>query len=113
FRVYLNNLQGLGDEALAARNAYGLTVAKLNETADAYAKAGNFKAETVSGEALDPDHAFLEKPLDKELVDNLLAELSAGGKNFPPESPRGLLVKGTRPALELAATANPRWGEPH
>lgn len=113
FRVFLSDLPGLGDEALAARNAYGLTVAKLNELADAYAKAGNFQAEPVSGEALDPDRAFIEKPLDKELVDNLLGELDAGGKNFPPESPRGLLAKGTRPSLELAATANPRWGEPH
>ncbi|MGH9559058.1 MAG: hypothetical protein ACRD30_07445 [Bryobacteraceae bacterium] len=113
FRVYLNNLQGIGDEALAAQNAYGMTVAKLNQAADAYAHAGNFHATTVSGEALDPSRDFIEKPLDQKSVDDLLAELAAGGKHFPPESPRGLLAKGTRPALELAAVANPRWAEPH
>ena len=42
-----------------------------------------------------------------------MAEIAAGGKNFPPESPRGLVAKNNRPALELAAKANPRWGEPY
>jgi hypothetical protein len=42
-----------------------------------------------------------------------MAELAAGGKTFPPDSPRGLLAKNTRSSLELAAKANPRWAEPH
>jgi hypothetical protein len=46
-------------------------------------------------------------------VDALFAELKAAGKSFPPDSPRGLLAQGTQTSLELAAKANPRWGEPH
>ena len=45
-------------------------------------------------------------------MDALLAELDAGGKTFPPESPRGFLAKNTIPALELAIRANPKWAEP-
>lgn len=112
-RVYLNNLQGVGDEALASRNAFGLTPAKLKEIAEAYAAAGKFEAAQVSGEAINPNLDFVEKPVDKASIDGLIAELAAGGKNFPPESARGLLAKNNRPALELAAKANPRWGEPY
>jgi hypothetical protein len=112
-RVYLNNLQGVGDEALASRNAFGLTPAKLNEIAEAYLRGGKFDAAAVSGEAINPNLDFVEKPVEKATVEALLAEVSAGGKNFPPESPRGLVAKNTRPALELAAKANPRWGEPY
>jgi hypothetical protein len=112
-RVYLNNLQGLGDEALASRNAFGLTPAKLNQIADEYLRAGKFDAAAVSGEPINPNLDFVEKPVDKAAMDALMAELAAGGKNFPPESPRGLLAKNTRPSLELAAKANPRWGEPY
>jgi len=42
----------------------------------------------------------------------LLAELAAGGKSFPPDSPRGLLAQNTMPTLELAIRANPKWAEP-
>lgn len=112
-RVYLNNMQGVGDEELAARNAFGLTLTKLNEMADTYAKAGKFEAAPASGEAINPNRDFIEKPMDKARVDALMAELAAGGRNFPPESPRGLVAKNTRPSLELAAKANPKWGEPH
>jgi hypothetical protein len=112
-RVYLNNMQGVGDEALAARNAFGLTVAKLDELVVAYVKEGKFEPGPASGEAINPRTDFIEKPMDKPAVDALLAELAAGGKNFPPESPRGLVTKNTRPSLELAAKANPKWGEPY
>ena len=109
----MNNLQGGGDLLLATRNAFGLTPAKLDEQVEAYLRAGFFVAASVSGESLNPNLDFVEKKVDKETLDALLAELAAGGKNFPPESARGLLAKGNRPALELAAKANPRWGEPH
>jgi hypothetical protein len=112
-RVYLNNLQGVGDETLAARNAFGLTPAKLNEIVDAYVRAGKFEAVTVSGEAIAPSTDFIEKPVEKTVMDGLLAELAAGGKNFPPDSARGLVAKNTRDSLLLAAKANPRWGEPY
>jgi hypothetical protein len=112
-RVYLNNMQGVGDEVLAARNAFGLTVAKLNEIAAAYAAAGKFEPAPVIGEALNPRQDFVEKPVDKTTIDGLFAELAADGKNFSPDSPRGLVESGTRDALELAIKANPRWGEPH
>jgi hypothetical protein len=112
-RVYLNNLQGLGDESLASRNAFGLTPAKLNEIVNAYVAAGKFAAVPASGEPINPNVDFIEKPVDKAVIDGLVAEFAADGKTFPPESPRGLVAKNNRPALELAAKANPRWGEPY
>lgn len=112
-RVYLNNMQQNGDEAVAVRNAFDTTLAKLDVQLDAYVKAGKFEASPVSGEPLDPNRDFPEKPVEKTAIEGLFAELSAGGKNFPPESPRGLAAKNTRPALEMAMKANPRWAEPH
>jgi len=112
-RIYLNNLQGGGDLMLASRNAYGMTPAQLDQQVDAYVRAGSFHAMEVSAEALNPNLDFIEKPIEKAAVDELFAELAANGKNFPPESPRGLLAQGTRPALELAIKANPKWAEPH
>ena len=76
-------------------------------------KAGKFEATTFGGEPVDPNRDFLEKLVEKSVLDGLFAELAAGGKNFPPDSPRGLLEKNTRASLELAIKANPRWAEPH
>ncbi len=112
-RVYLNNLQGGGDEALAVRNAFATTVEKLNAQVEEYLRAGKFEAAPMSGEPMNPNRDFVEKPVAASAMDALLAELTTGGKSFPPDSPRGLLAKNTRPSLELAAKANPRWGEPH
>ena len=111
-RTYLNNMQNAGEEDQAARNAFDLTAAKLAAQVDAYLKAGKFEAMPVTGKALNPNRDFIEKNLDRATVDALLAELTAGGKSFPPESPRGLLAKNTMPALELAIRANPKWAEP-
>jgi hypothetical protein len=112
-RVYLNNLQGGGDVGMATRNAFDMTPAKLDAVVDAYLKAGHFEAASMQGEALNPNRDFIEKQMDKASVDAVLAELAAGGKNFPPDSARGLVAKGTTAAYELAMKANPRWGEPH
>jgi len=112
-RVYLNNMQQNGDEGVAVRNAFDLTLAKLDVILDAYVKAGKFEAAAVTGEALDPNRDFPEKPVDKAVVDGLFAELAAGGKNFPPDSPRGLVEKNTHASLELAIKANPKWAEPY
>jgi hypothetical protein len=112
-RVYLNNLQGGGDLGMATRNAFDMQPAKLNTLVDAYLQAGHFAPVPMSGEALDPRRDFIEKQMDQAAVDAVLAELAAAGKNFPPESPRGLLAKGTIASYELAIKANPRWGEPH
>jgi len=111
-RVYLNNIQQSGDEGVAVRNAFDLTPAKLDGLLDAYVKAGKFEAAPVVGEALDPNRDFVEKPVDKSVVDGLFSELAAGGKNFPPDSPRGLVEKNTHASLELAIKANPKWAEP-
>jgi hypothetical protein len=67
----------------------------------------------MNGVALNPNRDFIEKQMVKSAVDAVLAELAAGGKNFPPDSPRGLVAKGTIASYELAMKANPRWGEPH
>jgi hypothetical protein len=112
-RVYLNNLQGGGDVGMATRNAFDMTPAKLDAVVDAYVRAGHFESVLMPGEALNPNRDFIEKQMDKAAVDAVLAELSAGGKNFPPDSARGLVAQGTTAAYELAMKANPRWGEPH
>jgi hypothetical protein len=113
-RIYLGNLQQSSDEGVAAHNAFDLSAAELNRRADAYLRAGSFTAAQISAEALNPNRDFTEKSLPEAAVNDLLAELKAGGKDFPPESARGLLAKATnRPSLRLAAEANPRWAEPH
>jgi hypothetical protein len=111
-RVYLNNIQQSGDEAVAVRNAFDMTAAQLNGKLDAYVKAGKFEASTSGGEPLNPEHDFIEKPVEKVWMDGVFAELAAGGKNFPPDSPRGLVEKNTHASLELAIKANPKWAEP-
>ena len=111
-RTYINNMQNAGEEDQAARNAFDMNAAKLAAQVDAYLKAGKFEAAPVNGKALSPSRDFIEKNLDRATVDALLAELAAGGKSFPPDSPRGLLAKNTMPALELAIRANPKWAEP-
>ncbi len=112
-RVYLNNIQQNGDEGVAVRNAFDMSAAQLDLKVDAYVKAGKFEAVTTGGEPLDPNRDFPEKPIEKAAVDGLFAELAAGGKNFPPDSPRGLVEKNTHASLELAIKANPRWAVPH
>jgi len=112
-RVYLNNLQQVGDEAVAIRNAFDLTAANLDRRVDEYIKAGVFESSPVSGRALSPARDFYERRVPQPEIDALFAELKAAGKSFPPDSPRGLLAQGTQTALELAIKANPRWAEPH
>ena len=113
FRVYLGNLAQGVDEPSAVRNAFDITLAELDKRVDAYLSAGSFKGVAVSGQAFNPNKDFVEVPMAAEAIATMLAELAGKGKNFPPESPRGLVAKNTRPALELAAKANPRWGEPY
>jgi hypothetical protein len=112
-RVYLNNLLQAGEEEAAVRNAFDTTPAKLEAQTDAYLRAGKFEAAPVTGRALNPNRDFIEKNVERTAIDALIAELAAGGKSFPPDSPRGLLAKNTRSSLELAVKANPRWAEPH
>jgi hypothetical protein len=111
-RVYLKNLQG-GDPTLAAFNTYNVQAAELEKRMNAYAEAGKFQALDVFGEAITPAKEFYERRIPQEEVDALLAELKAGGKNFPAQSPRGLLAAGTRDSYYAAAAANPKWAEPH
>jgi len=114
FRVYLNNLQQGGEEDdLGVHNAFGITAAELNRRAKAYLDAGRFAAVPLNARAITMGRDFYEKNLPESDSSALLAELSAQGKTFPPDSPRGLLAKKTTAALELAAKANPKWAEPH
>jgi hypothetical protein len=112
-RVYLNNIQQTGDEGVAVRNAFGMTAAQLDVKLDAYVKAGKLEATTTGGEPLNPEHDFVEKPVEKAWIDGVFGELAAGGKNFPRGSPRGLVEQNTLTSLELAIKANPNWAEPH
>jgi hypothetical protein len=111
-RVYLNNIQQNGDEGVAVRNAFDMTAAQLDVKLDAYIKAGKFEATTSGGEPINPDRDFVEKPVEQAWMDGVFAELAARGKNFPPDSPRGLVEKNTHASLELAIKANPKWAEP-
>jgi hypothetical protein len=112
-RVYLNNIQQSGDEAASVKNAFDIPLAELDKRVAAYLSSGNFKGVLVPSRALSPSRDFIEKQVPEPVVGAVLAELKAGGKDFPEESPRGLSAKGTPAALELAVKLNPRWGEPH
>jgi hypothetical protein len=101
------------DEPSAVRNAFDITLAELDKRVDAYLQAGKFEGVPVSGQAFNPSKDFVEVPVPAEAITALLAELAGKGKTFSPESPRGLVAKNTRPALEIAAKLNPRWGEPY
>jgi len=112
-RVYLNNLQQGGEEEMATRNALALTPAELDKRADAYFAVGHFAAVPTVGEPVNPSRDFVERRMPDAGVAALLEDLKADGKDFPPESPRGLLKQGTRESLAAAEKANPRWAEPH
>jgi hypothetical protein len=115
-RIYLNNLQQGGDEPLALKNAYNLTVEEVDQRVAEYAKAAKFETTSLPGRAINPSRDFVEKPVSASAITALLAELKAAGSGnitYDPDSPRGLVAKNTKPSLELAATANPRWAEPH
>jgi hypothetical protein len=113
FRIFLNNLQQGGDEGVAARTAFNLPAAELAKRLEAYSAAGQFEAVPASGRPLNPNRDFLERELAEAAVAELLSELKAAGRSFPPESPRGLAAKNTRASLELAISANPKWAQPH
>jgi len=99
FRIYVANLQQNTDESVAAHNGFDLTLEELNKRVDAYYRAGVFEASPMSGEALNPNRDFIEKRLPQSDVEDWLAELKAGGKTFPPVSPRGLLAAGDAASL--------------
>ncbi len=112
-RIYLNNLQNAGEEDQAARNAFDIAAAKLDAQVDAYLRAGQFQSAPVIGKAFNPNRDFIEKNVAKATIEALFSELSAGGKSFPPDSPRGLLAKNTIADLGLAIADYPKWAEPH
>src|SRR5262249_29159402 len=108
-RVYLSNLQQGADEGVALRNAFEISAAELAVRASAYLRAGTFSAVGVSGETISPSRDFIEKQVPESAIAALISELKNAGRQFPPDSPRGLLAKGDRAALEQAVKANPRW----
>jgi hypothetical protein len=111
--VYLNNLQQGGEESMATHNAFGMTPAELDQRAEAYFSAGHFAAVPVVGAPVNPSRDFVERRMPDAGAAALLEDLKADGKDFPPESPRGLLMQGTRESLAAAVKANPKWAEPH
>ena len=112
-RVYMNNLQQAGDEASAAANAFGLELPELDKRAAAYFEAGNFGPVPLVGTPVILDRDFDEKKLTQDAVNKWFAALEAKGEDFPEDSPRWLMKKGTRETLEQAASANTKWAEPH
>lgn len=111
--VYFNNLQQGGDEDLASHNAFGTTSAQLAARAEAFLHAGNFAPFAPAGPPLILDRDFDQRKIAQPDMAPLFAALKAAGKDFPPNSPRGLLEQGTRPEVEQAAKANPKWAAPH
>jgi hypothetical protein len=112
-RVYLNNLQQGGDEGLAARNAFGMPSAELDKRAAQYLDANSFTAVPPAGPPINPERDFDSTRLSDSDLKDALAALKSDGKDFPADSPRGLLQQRTRDALEQAVKANSRWAEPH
>lgn len=112
-RVYVNNLQQAGDEASASSNAFGMDLAELDKRAAAYLAAGNFGPVPLAGTPVILDRDFDEMKLTPDAANKWLAALEAKGGDFPEDSPRWLMKKGTREALEDAAKANTKWAEPH
>lgn len=112
-RIYLNNLQQGGDEDLASRNAFGMSLAQLNQRAAQYYEAGKFTAMLAAGPPINPDRDFDNRKLADSDVKELFTGLKFDSKDYPADSPRGLLAQRTRDALQQAIQANPRWGEPH
>jgi hypothetical protein len=112
FRVYLANLAG-GDLQVAAFNTYGVSATEIDRKMNEYSQRASLQAVEVFGAAINPNEEFYERRLTQAEVDTLMSELKAGGKTFPPDSPRGLVAQGTRDSLYKAIEANPKWGEPH
>jgi hypothetical protein len=111
-RVYLNNLQGGGEEEMATHNAFNLTPAELDKRGAEYFAAGHFVAVPLLG-PVNQFRDFRETRIPDAGAAALIADLKADGQDFPPESPRGLLKQGTKESLQAAVKANPRWAEPH
>jgi hypothetical protein len=112
-RVYLNNLQQGGEEEMATRNAFGLTPTELDKRAESYFAAGHFAAVPMVGIPVNPSRDFIERRVPDAGAAAMIEDLKADGKDFPPDSPRGLLKQGTRESLAAAMKANPKWAEPH
>jgi hypothetical protein len=111
-RVYLNNLQQGGEEEMATHNAFGLTPAELDKRGEQYLAAGHFAAVPLSG-PVNQARDFSERRIPDAGAAALIEDLKADGKEFPPDSPRGLLKQGTRESLAAALKAKPKWAEPH
>ncbi len=112
-RVFFNNLQQGADEDVASRNAFDLSSAELDQRAAQYYAAGNFAASQASGPPINLDRDFdPTRHSDSEMKD-FFAALKSDGKDFRPDSPRGLMQQRTRDAMEQAIKANPRWAAPH
>jgi hypothetical protein len=111
--VYLTNLQQGGEEEMATHNAFGLTPAELNRRAEEYFEAGHFAAIPLVGAPVNIGRDFAETRVSDAGAAALIEDLKADGREFPPDSPRGLVKQGTREALAAAMKANPRWAEPY
>jgi hypothetical protein len=112
-RVYFNVLQQGGEEETAAHNAFGLTAAELDKRAEAYVAAGKFAPVPVTAAPVNLARDLVEKKIPDAGAAAMADDLKADGKDFPPESPRGLLKQGTKESVQAAMKANPKWAEPH
>jgi hypothetical protein len=63
-RVMISNLEQSDDFEAACRNAFQKSGAEIRQQAEAYLKAGNFQAGSISGRALSPQRDFKQVPLD-------------------------------------------------
>ncbi len=93
--MYLNNLQQ-GDEGAASRNAFGATPAELDQRATQYLAAGSFTAVPPAGPPINPDRDFDSTKVSDSDLKDALAALKSDGKDFPADSPRGLVCNSAR-----------------
>jgi len=59
-RIFLNNLQQGGEESVASRNAFDISIDDLEKRVDAYTRAGKFETASLSGFAINPNRDFVE-----------------------------------------------------
>jgi hypothetical protein len=91
FHVFMTNLRNGSNLSIAARNAFGKSLADLDREAKALLATGGAHAVTIGGRPLDPKRDFGEHTLDPIVADVYLADAHAA------DDPRG-----SQPAYQAA-----------
>lgn len=95
FRVMLNNIQQGADEEVAYRNSLGAAKAELENQIDAYFRAGQFAAVTVSGRAVS-ERDFPMRPIEPPVVAAALADSTGDARGVAAGSVEAAELAGLR-----------------